>query len=153
MPNTSHLFAISLMALTLFFACGTSVDPAVIMIGRWQGDPDNARNDPDIKKESENNPMGDFFLKAMEEFYKALEVELTSDTFAIKMQIPGEEPKRETAAYKVVSKGKDTVVIESSAKGTVGEKLVIKIVDRDHIRIASDKPSDEQPAFILKRSK
>jgi hypothetical protein len=144
---------VGVLIFFIFFplCCSTPVRSTEIIIGKWLGDPENARIDPEIKKEYENNPMGEFFLKAMEEFYLSLRVEITKDSLGIDMQIPGEEPRKETITYKVTATTINSVTIESTIKDIGGGKLIFTIIDRDHIKIVSFIPSDEEPAFILKR--
>jgi hypothetical protein len=144
----SFVFAL----LLLFpFSCSDSRGNMDTIVGKWQGDPDNAKTDPAIKKEAENNPMGDFFLQAMEEFYKTLEVDITKNTISIESQIPGEESRSEVIQYKMISASKDTVTIKGTTEGEGSRTLVIRISDRDHIKIVAEKTDDSEPAFILKR--
>ncbi len=145
-----RLIAVILLFCILPMACN-SERPVDVIMGKWQGDPDNARNDPAIVKEAEGNPMGDFFLKAMEEFYKSLKVEITRTNISIDTQFPGEEPQKDSVVYKVISIGTGSVTIASKESGSRGGTFVITIVDHDHIRIDKAEAKGDEPAYILKR--
>jgi hypothetical protein len=146
------LAAVSVTVLLLPIDCSSqrTID---LIIGKWQGDPDNAKLDPTIIKEAEGNPMGEFFLKAMEEYYKSLKVEITRQSLSIDTQFPGEDPQKQTVTYSVSASGKGTVTIQSKESGARAGTLVIKIVDKDHIRITKEGAGEEEPAYILKRQK
>ncbi len=137
----------------LSFSCGQSDRSKAAIIGTWQGDVESALRDPEIKKAAEGNPMGEFFLEAMGEFYASLAVEITKDTIRIRSQVPGEESRNIDFSYKVVSATDDTVTVKGfpGGGGTASEKYVVTITDKDRLRIVSEKPSDEVPPFIVKR--
>jgi hypothetical protein len=153
MKRQFKILLVSASLIVLSIACQFAPGPRDTIIGKWKGDTEGAKADPGITAESENNPMGDFFLEALEQTYETLSVEMTGDEFSASIHVPGEAPVSRSFAYTILASGRKSVTIRSPGKGMSELKLVIKITDRDHIRIEPSDLLDEQFPLILERKR
>jgi hypothetical protein len=149
--NRVYIGGILCAAFIVFlFAC-VSLKTAENLVGVWLGDPALFFADPDIKKEIENNPMGDKMSTYLDSLVSNLRIEITPDTLTIFEQSPDEALTKIVVKYRVKTQTKDTVIIENTNSGGPEGAMLIRIIDTDHIKISPEKKTEGQPDFILKR--
>ncbi len=96
--------------------------PSQKMIGKWKGDVESLKKDPEFDK----NP----FAKMIIGMLKDMKFEITKETFIVEVW-----GKTETTKYKIVSETKDSATIEKLEGKEKGKQSLIKIIDNNHIQI------------------
>ncbi len=137
------IWASIILFLASLMACGGG-SPAKKIIGKWQGDLELFKNDPEYKK-MEDNP----FAKILLEMIGNMKMEITADTFIVDIEMMGKK-KTEATKYKIISETKHSVTIEAVEGEVKGKKSIFTIIDSKHIKL-NEEGEQKKPGFIFKK--
>lgn len=137
MRRVGYFFVMFVLFFSLVAFCLAA--PQDTIIGNWQGDIDSYLADPATKADLEQQSSEDkeLFISFNQLVYEVLKVDITKDTMVLDIGFP----EKELSKYTIINSTDNSITINAVGKKT--EKLLIQIIDEDHLKMYREEENGE----------